>query len=75
MKAVDALCEAEEKEDFVAMNTTVTLSGSHPIEEIAEEHYKRRVFKKFQAEFIACNNCMHETLHKETCGGGIVSVV
>lgn len=67
-KAVHAWREAEEKEDFVTMNTTVTLSGTHPIE-VTADCYTRRIFKKFQAELIASNNCTHETLNKDTCGG------
>lgn len=53
-KAVRARRQAEEKEDFLMMNTLATLSGTHPVERVAEERYNRRIFNKFQAEFHAC---------------------
>lgn len=60
-KAVRARRKAEEREDFHAMNTQASLNGTHPIEKVAKAWYTRRVFKKFQLEFLASNNCIHET--------------
>lgn len=47
------------------MNTLATLSRTHPIKRVASKRYTRRIFKKFQAESIASNNYMHETLKKD----------
>lgn len=68
-KAVQTRRESEEREDFQTMNTQATLSGRHPIEKAAGDRYTRRVFRKFQAEFIASNNCTHATLNKDGCSG------
>lgn len=51
------------------MNTLAILSGTHPIEKVTGERYIRRIFKKFQTEFIASNNCIHETLRKDNGNG------
>lgn len=58
-KAPGTRLEAEEKKIFI-LNTWATLSGNHPIEKVAGELYTQRVFKKFEVEFIANNNCMQE---------------
>lgn len=64
-----AIRTRRESEDFQTMNTQATLSGRHPIEKAAGDRYTRRVFRKFQAEFIASNNCTHTTLNKDGCSG------
>lgn len=51
------------------MNTLAILSGTHPIEKVTGERYIRRIFKKFQTEFVASNNCIHETLRKDNGNG------
>lgn len=53
----------------MATNRQPTLTGTHPVEKVVGDRYTRRVFKKFRAKFIASNNCMHESLKKDTCGG------
>lgn len=64
-KAVLAHKEANRKED---LNTQVTLSRTHHIDR-ATKGRTRRVFRKFQKRLTTSNNCMHENLNKETCGG------
>lgn len=68
-KTVTACRAAEEREDFQTMNTQASLSRIHPIERTAGAAYTRRVFRKFQVEFVVSNNCTRETLSKTTSGG------
>lgn len=52
------------------MNMQATLSETHPIQKVPGDRYTRCVLIKFQAEFSQSNNCIHETLNKDTYGGG-----
>lgn len=69
-KPVHIRGQAEEEDDFVTMNPLATLSGTHPIKKVVGERYTRLMFKKFQVEFLANNNCMHETLTKIMAAAG-----
>lgn len=62
-KVVHAWREVEEREDFQTMNMQGTLSP-HPIEKVVGKWYTQWVFRKFQVEFIASNNCTHKNFEK-----------
>lgn len=68
-KSVRARRDVEEREDLQTMNTQPTFSSTQPIKKATGERYTRRIFRKFQAEFIASNGCRHETLTKDACSG------
>ncbi|GAV83119.1 hypothetical protein CFOL_v3_26570, partial [Cephalotus follicularis] len=64
-KALLSHREAEEREDFMTMNSNATLRGRTSLERIVGDCYTGEMFKLFQKEFIDSRDCRHKRVNKE----------